>query len=155
VLRDDLPANAESAEVVVPAVGAFDDPATRPTSLTASRFLTAPTKVEPNAAASDGARRVVVVVAFVEAKITWPTRTPRRPERHGVERFAGQPLVVDVGASQRDCDRDAAAVGEDVAFRAKLSTICRIGAGKAPPLGAFTEALSREHQFQSIPRFSS
>ena len=72
MLRKHLPANAESAEVVVPAVCAFD--------------------------------------------------------------------------SQRDCDGNAATVGEDVAFRAKLSTICRIGTGKAPPLGAFTEALSREHQ---------
>jgi hypothetical protein len=155
VLRNDLPANAEGAEVVVPAIGAFDDPATGPTFLAASLFLTAATKMEPNTAASDGACGVVVVVAFVEAKIARPTRTPRRPERNGVERFAGEPLVVDVRAGQRDCDRDAPAVGEDVAFRAKLSTICRIGTGKAPPFGAFTEALSREHQFQSIPRFSS
>lgn len=155
VLRDRFPPNAEGAEVVVPAVRALDDPATGTTAFTPPRFLAASTKMQLNTAACDLARGIVVVIAFVEAEVPWSTRATRRAEWNGVEGFAREPLVVDIGAGQRDCDGDAATVGEDVAFRAKLSTICRIGTGEAPPLGAFTEALSREHQSQSIPRFSS
>jgi hypothetical protein len=155
VLRDRFPPNAECAEIVVPAVGALNDPATGTTALAPPRFLAASTKMEPDTTAGDLALGVVVVIAFVEAEVPWSTRTTWRTERNSIECFACEPLVMDVGAGQRDCEGDAATVGEDVAFRAKLSTICRIGTGEAPPLGAFTEALSREHQFQSIPRFSS
>lgn len=155
VLRDRFPPNAERAEIVVPAVRALDDPATGTTALAPPRFLAAPTKMQSDTAARDLARGIVVVIAFVEAEVPRSTRSARRTERNSVECFAREPLVVDVGAGQRDGDGDAATVGEDVTFRAKLSTICRIGTGEAPPLGAFTEALSREHQFQSIPRFSS
>jgi hypothetical protein len=155
VLRDRFPPNAKCAEVVVPAVRALDDPAAGTTALAPSRFFATSTKMQPDTTAGDLALGIVVVIAFVEAEVPWSTRTTWRTERNSVERFAREPLVVDVGAGQRDCDGDAATVGEDVALRAKLSTICRIGTGEAPPLGAFTEALSREHQFQSIPRFSS
>ncbi len=155
VLREHLPANAESAKVVVPAVGAFDDPTTRSSGLAAPLLLASSTKVQADTATRDLEGGVVVVVSFVEAEIPRATRAARCTERNSVERLRGDPLVVDVGAGQRDSDGDTAPVGEDVALRAKLSTICRIGSGEAPPLGAFTEALSREHQFQSMPRFSS
>lgn len=155
VLRDRFPPNAERPKIVVPAVGTLDDPATGTTAVAPPRFLAASTKMQPDTTARDLARGIVVVIAFVEAEVSWSTRTTWRTERNSVECFARNPLVVDISAGQRDCDGDAATVGEDVAFRAKLSTICRIGTGEAPPLGAFTEALSREHQFQSIPRFSS
>ena len=111
--------------------------------------------MQADASARDLTRGVVVVVALVEAEVARSTWTTRRAKRNSVERLSSEPLVVDIGAGQRDGDRDAAPVGKDVALRAKLSTICRIGSGEAPPFGAFTEALSREHQFQSIPRFSS
>lgn len=155
VLRDHLPADAQPAEVVVPAVGALDDPATRLAGLAALLLLASSTKMQPDASTSDLARGVVVVVPFVETEIAWSTWTSRRTQWNGVERLPSKPLVVHVGAGQRDGDGDAAPVGEHVPLRAKLSTICRIGPGEAPPFGAFTEALSREHQFQSIPRFSS
>ena len=155
VLRQDLPANAQAAEVVVPAVRALDNPAARLAGLTAPLLLAASAKVQADPAAGDFARGVVVVVAFVEAEVSWSTGTTRRAQRHRVERLPGEPFIVDVGAGQRDGDGNAAPVGEHVPLRAKLSTICRIGSGEAPPFGAFTEALSREHQVQSIPRFSS
>jgi hypothetical protein len=155
VLCEHLPADAERAEVVVPAVGTLDDPAPRPTDLAALLLLTTSTKVQLDSAARDLACGIVVVVPFVEAEIPRSAWTARCMEWNSVERLPGKPLVVDVGAGQRDSDGNTTPVGQDVAFRAKFSTICRIGPGEAPPLGAFTEALSREHQFQSIPRFSS
>ncbi len=155
VLRNHLPANAERAEVVVPAVGALDDPAARPAGLAAPRLLTPSAKMQADAPAGDLPRGVVVVVALIEAEVARPTRSTCRAEWNSIECLTGEPLVVDVGAGQRNGDGDTTPVGQDVALRAKLPTICRIGSGEAPPLGAFTEALSREHQFQSIPRFSS
>lgn len=156
VLREHLPADAESAKVVMPAVGALDDPATRTTGLAAPLLLAASTKMQVNTATRDLARGVVVVVAFVEAEIPWAARTPRRVERNSVEGLRGEPLVVDVGAGQRNGDGDATPVGEDVALGAKLSTICRIGSGEAPLWAPSPRRCrSREHQFQSIPRFSS
>jgi len=152
MLGEHLPADAERTEVVVPTVCALDDPAARPTDFAAALFLAASTEMQTDPTACHLPRGVVVIVSFVEAKIARTTRTTRSADGNLVERLPGEPLVVDVGAGQRDGDGDAAPVGEDVALRAKLSTICRIGSGKAPPLGAFTEALSREHQFQSIPR---
>ena len=155
VLCERFPADAECSEVVVPAVRPLNDPATRTTDSAAAPLLTASTKMQADAAASDLARRIVVVVALIEAEVHGSTRAARRSEGDGIERLSRNPLVVDVGAGQDDGDWDSASVGEDVSLRAKLSTIGRIGTGEAPPLGAFTEALSREHQVQSIPRSSS
>ena len=134
VLRDRFPPNAKRAEVVVPAVRALDDPATRTTALAPSHFLAASTKMQSDTATRNLALGIVVVIPFVEAEVPWSTRAAWRTEWNSVERFAREPLVVNVGAGQRDCDGDAATVGEDMPFRAKLSTICRIGTGEAPLL---------------------
>ena len=98
---------------------------------------------------------IVVVVALVEAEILRSTGAARRRDDHGIERLGDHPLVVDVRAGQRHADRDAPTVGNDMAFRAELATIGRIGPCEIPPLGALTDALSREAQAQSMPRCSS
>jgi hypothetical protein len=114
VSADRFLANAERAEVVVPAVRALDDPATRTTANVAQkRWLTAAPNMRTNAAATDVTLGVRVVVALVEAEVL---RSP---------------------------------------FGTKLAAIGRIWPREAPPLGAFTEALSREVQVQSMPRSAS
>ena len=155
VLGDRLPANAQRAVVVVPAVRSFDDPATSATAFAAVRDLAATSEVRLDSTQPHRDLGVAIVVSLVEAELLRPTRTARCSKGHGIERLAGHPLVVDVRAGQRDGDRDAASVGEDVTFRSKFSAISRIGPGELPPFGAFTEALSSEAQAQSMPRCSS
>ena len=155
VLRNRLPSNSEGAEIVVPAVGAFHDPAARPTTPTAERILPTATNVRSDPASSDLLFAIRVVVALVEADVARATRPTRRAQRYCVEGLRNHPLVVDVRTGKRNCQRNTASVGQDVALGAELGTIGRIGTCEVPPFGAFTEALSREDQVQSIPRLSS
>ena len=150
-----VPADAQRAEVVVPAVRALDHPATRAPAPARAWPLAASSKMWLDAAHANRGFGIVVVVAFVEAEILRSTRAARRRDDHSIERRGDHPLVVDVRAGQRHGDRDSATVGEDVAFRAEFATIGRIWPRKIPPLGALTEALSSEAQAQSMPRCSS
>lgn len=155
ILGENLPADSQRSKVVVPAVGSLDDPATWSSALARARLLATASEMGLDLAQSDLLLRIAVVVSLVETEMRRPTRTARRSERHGVQCLAGHPLVVNVRAGQRDCDRNSSSIGEHVAFRAKLSAISRIGPGEPPPLGAFTVALSSEAQAQSMPRCSS
>ena len=95
---------------------------------------------------------VLVIVAFVEADVLRTPRPARSANGDRIERLADHPLVVDVGAGQREANWYAATIGQYMALGAELSAIGGIGTGKVPPFGAFTEALSSDDQFQSIPR---
>ena len=140
----------------MPAIGALDYPATRPTADAAQqRRLAATANVWANAAATYCALGVRVVVALVEAKVAWPTRSARHTQWNRIECRAGQPLVVNVCAGESHADGHSALIGQDVALGAELAPIGRIGTGMIPPLGAFTEALSSEAQSHAIPRSSS
>jgi hypothetical protein len=156
VLRNCLPASAERAEVVVPALGALDNPASRaPADAANERRFAASTNVRSYAAPSSCSLADAEVVALVQTQMARSTWATRRAQLDGVEYDADQPHVVDVGSGQSDGNRDAAAVAKDMAFGAELAAIGGIGTGEVPPFGAFTEALSREHQVQSMPRSSS
>jgi hypothetical protein len=151
-----LPTDAQRAEVVVPAIGAFDDPAARATACAADqRRLAAPTDMGSNAALSCLGLADRIVVALIEAEMTWTTRSAWRSQFDRVEHVADHAHVVDVGGGQGDSNRDAAAIAKDMAFGAELAAIGGIGTGEVPPFGALTLALSREHQVQSIPRSAS
>lgn len=68
VLPVSFPANAECAEVVMPAVRSLDDPATGSATYAADeRRLAATPDMRPDAAPANFALRVGVVVALVEA----------------------------------------------------------------------------------------
>lgn len=108
--------------------------------------------MQPNAAPTDRALGRVRVIGLVEAEIVGTPRTSRRSEWNSVEGRLQPPLVVRVRAGQGDRDGYAATVGEDVSLGAKFRAISWIGSCEAPPLGAFTEALSREAQAHSMPR---
>lgn len=148
-----FPSDAKRAKVVVPAVGPLDDPSARPPANAADQgLLAAATDVWNDATCSGFVFRIGVVVPLVEAQVHRPARTSWRTDEDGVERGAHHPLVVHVRSCQGDRERNASAVGQNVAFAAEFCAIGRIRAGELPPLGAFTVALSREAHAQSIPR---
>jgi len=140
----------------VPTVGALHDPPAGPAADAADHwFFAAAPDMRSDATASSFRFAVVVIVALIEADVLGAAWAAWCSDRHGVERLADHPLVVDVGASQRDANRDAASIGQYMAFGAELATIGGIGTGEVPPFGAFTEALSSDDHFKSMPRSSS
>ena len=157
MLRDHLPADAQSAEVVVPAVGALNNPAARllAADWTRESRLAPAADVGPDPASPRLLFWLGVVVPLVEADVLGTARPSRCPERNRVEGLADHVLVVDVGPGERHRQRDSLAVGQYMAFCAEFCTIGRIGPGELPPLGALTLALSSEAQSQSRPTFRS
>ena len=140
----------------MPAVGALHDPASRPaTNAPDQRSLPASANMRGNAAASGGDFTVFEVVAFIETDVFGTTRTTRCANRHRVECWAEHPFIVDVGAGQLDANWYATTIGQYMSLGAELSAISGIGTRESPPFGAFTDALSRDDHFQSMPRCSS
>ena len=153
---DSLPAHEQSAEAVVPGVGALHHPAARlPLDAAEQGFLTAASDVGGDPSDADGGLGVLEVVAFVEAQVLGPAWASRRAHDHRVERLSNQPLVVDVGAGDLGGQRNAAPVGQDVPLYAALRTIRGVRARAVPPFGAFTMALSSEDHFHWMPRLRS
>ena len=151
-----LPAHEQAAEAVVPGVGALHHPAARLALHAAEqRLLAAAPDVGCDPASPNGSLRIGVVVALVEAEVLRSAGAARRAHDHRVEGLGNEPLVVDVGAGDLGGQRDAASVGQDVAFDATFRAIRRVGAGEVPPFGAFTMALSSEDHFHWMPRLRS
>ena len=139
----------------MPAIGALDYPPPRfPTHAAYKRRFAAPTNVWLHTARKCLLLGIIVVVAFVQTEVFGQHRLEHSPDGNGSECGANHPLVVDVGARQRDREWDSATVGQNVAFCAEFSTIGRTGARDVPPLGAFTEALSSDAHAKSSPTFS-
>lgn len=136
----------------MPAVRALDDPTTRFAANAADHpLLTASADVRDAPALADLLLAVGVVVPFVEADVLGPPRPARRPEYAGVHGRADHPLVVDVGTGDGDRERNSAGVCQNVALGAEFPAIGGVGAREVPPFGAFTDALSIEHQLKSTP----
>ena len=156
VAADALPANEQSAEAVVPGVGALHHPAARLALHAAEqRLLAAAPDVRRDPASPNGSLRVGVVVALVEAEVPRSARAARRAHDHRVERLGDEPLVVDVGAGDLGGQRDAAPIRQDVAFDAAFRAVRRVRPGEVPPCGAFTMALSSEDHFHWMRRLRS
>lgn len=100
-----------------------------------------------NAAPSDCALGIVVVVTLVEAEVFGTTRSARCADDHAVEHVANHPLVVHVRGGDAHREWHAAAVGQDVALDPAFRAIRGIRARVVPPFGAFTEALSSDVHF--------
>ena len=153
---DPLPADKEPSELIVPSVGPLNDPASRLASNAADHpTLAATTDVRDDAAPSDLVFAVGIVVPFVQAEVVRTPGASAGAKHRCVERRADHPLVVSVRAGDDRRQRNSSAIGQDVPFRAGFCTIGGIGAGEVPPFGAFTLALSIEHQLRSTPTFSS
>ena len=143
-----LPTNEQSAEAVVPRVGALHHPAARLSLHAAEQgLLAAAPDVGLDAASPHGGLGVLVVVPLVEAEVLRSPWAARCAHDHRVERLGDEPLVVDVGAGDLGRQRNASTVSQDVAFDAAFCSVRGVGTREIPPLGAFTMALSSEDHF--------
>ena len=151
-----LPSDPQCAKVVMPAVRPLDDPAPRFASHASlqGRLTTAPDMGDDPAQASSHLA-IRVVISLVETQIARTTRPSRCAKRDRIQRRSDQPLVVDIRSRYGDRERNAAAIGQDMAFGTEFGPIGGVGAREVPPFGAFTLALSREAHCQSMPRCSS
>lgn len=157
VVRQALPPDQQPAKTVVPAVGPLDDPPPRLASHASDhRNFPSTSDVRRDAAAADRLLAVGVVVSLVETQVS---RTERRSEQatkdYSVEDLGNEPLVVHVRSGDRNRQRHAAAVGENMPFYAEFSAVRRVRPGVAPPLGAFAMALSSDAKSHLMPRLRS
>lgn len=153
VRRDAFPTDQDTAIAIVPAVGALDDPTPRFAAHASDQWLlAATTNVRDDASTSDSSFAVGVVVAFVQAEMTWATRTEQSAKHDGVEHVGDQPLVVHVCSRDKRGQRNAAAIAENVSFHAEFPSVRRVRPRVAPPLGALTMALSSEAKSHLMPR---
>lgn len=152
-----FPPDPQPAKVVVPAIGSFNDPTPRLLAAdgTGESGLSPTPNMRPDAAGASLAFGLVVVVPFVQAEVLRTSGSSGRTQWNRVERSADHVHVVDVGAGERHRQRDALAVGQNVAFGAEFCAIGRIGAREVPPFGALTLALSSDAQSHSMPTLSS
>ena len=91
---DSLPAYEQTAEVVVPGVGALDHPpAWLPLDAAEKGLLAAATDVGRDPASPNSRLRIAVVVAFVEAEMPRPAWPTRGAQDHRVERLGNDGSV--------------------------------------------------------------
>lgn len=148
-----LPSDEQTAEAVVPGVGALHDPASWFAIDTAhQRRLSATADVRSDSASTHRGLRVGIIVALVQAQMLRTTRATRRTNDDTIEHLADHPLVVNVGARNTDRERHPAAIGQDVPLHPAFRAVRRVGTGEVPPFGAFTVALSSEVHSHWMPR---
>ncbi len=156
VLGPALPPDQQGAEPIVPARGALDDPATGLAVDTADhRRLPAAPDMRLDAAGPHRGLGVGIVVALVETEVAGSARAARRPEDDGIEDCAHLPLVMAVGGGNRDGQRDAPPVSQEVALDPAFGAVRGVRPRLRPPLGAFTSAVSSEAQRHWIRRWAS
>lgn len=126
-----FPAHEQPPRAVAPAVGAFDDPASRFPA--AARPIFAPAAQMELVAKSGGqpaGQRIVV--ALVEAKPVVPKAGARPREFNSRQCFAEQLVIVEIGSRDDDGERDPGGVGGQAQLGAALASVGRIGPGFFP-----------------------
>ena len=81
-------------------------------------------------AAGQGATAAAMVVGFVGVELARSSsrRSPGLLDgRNGIDHLFQHPAVVDVGSRQRESERDALCIGEDMPLGACLAAICWVG----------------------------
>ena len=145
-----LMSNGETAELGEPRQRPLHLPAMAPEPFAAVDAAPCDTRGDPTGAAFTAAS--AVVIAFVGVELVRPTaRSSARPanRRHGVEGGGQHPAVVPVGPAERQAERRALAIDDQVPLRARLAAVRRIGPGLRAPLLARTDALSSDARLQS------
>lgn len=114
-----LPAYSQAAKVVVPAVGTFDDPASQfATNATNQLRLASAANVRLHTALT--CLLLAIVVALVQADVLGPPWPERSVDECRIECGADHPLVVNVGAGQRDRE------GNPALRRSERGACCRV-----------------------------
>lgn len=150
--RVSLPADQQGSVSVVPAVGAFDDPATGlPVDASEEWRFTATPDVGDDSSAHNSPLDVPVVVALIETAVARPLSPPRRVLRGIVQRRDRHPHVVPVRSAQREPQRNSSTICQDVPLRPALGAVRRVRSRKSPPFGAFTVTLSSDAHVHEIP----
>ncbi len=156
VLGSALPPDQQGAESIVPADGALDDPAARPPVDTADQRRLAPApNVGLDSTRPHGRLRIGIVVALVEAEVAGPAWAARGSEHDRIEDLAYLPLVVPVGGSDRGGQGDTPTIGQEMALDPAFGAVRGVRPRLAPPLGAFTMAVSSEAHRHWMRRWAS
>lgn len=156
VLSPPLPADEEGPEPIVPTRRPLHDPAARSPAHTAEqRRLASAPNVRLDAAGPHGRLGIGIVVPVVEAEVTRSTWATWGPEDDGIEDSAYLPRVVAVRRGDRGGQRDAPAVGQEMALDPAFGAVRGVRPRLGPPLGAFTMAVSSEAQRHWMRRWAS
>ncbi len=153
-------ANLQSSKQIVPAIGPFDHPTPGLESRIVFAFLFFfPARLHVRYVPSTSRRlaQFGIVVSFVATKMLAGSLLGRPTSNdHGVQGRAKLLHVVPIRPRERDRQRDAVRVREQVPLGAQFASIRRIFADLVPLLtGAETVALSSDWKCQSIPWRSS
>lgn len=153
-------ANLQSPKQIVPAIGPFDHPTPGLESRIVLAFLFfLPARLHVRHVPSTFRRlaQFRIVVSFVATKmLAGPLLRRPTSNDHGVQGRAELLHVVPIRSRERDRQRDAVRVGEQVPLGAQFASIRRVFADLIPLLtGAETVALSSDWKCQSIPWRSS
>ncbi len=144
-------ANSKLAESGEPGMRTLDDP-TMPAQPFAA-FDTAACDTSLDAALSQITSATPEVIPFVSVQfaraLAWRTVQPGY-RRNGIERGLECHRIVAVGSRDRDGQRNAACIYDDVSLRSELAAVGRVGAGFLAPRGLETLAPSRLARSQSI-----
>ncbi len=146
-----LEANSKLAESGEPSVRALDDP-TMPSQPFAT-FDTTPGDTSLDAALSQITSTARKVIPFVSVQFGRPLARLTIQASHGrdgIERGLERHRIVSIGSRDRDGQRNAACIYNDVSFRSELAAIGRVGPGFLAPRGLETLAPSRLARSQSI-----
>jgi len=101
--------------------------------------------------ATDFSLYIPIIITFIEAEILGTAGTAWAAQHHCIEGRRQTPFVVDIGAGDRQCERHATPIRQDVTLAPAFRSVRRIRARLVPPFGAFTEALSIEVQSRPTP----
>ena len=145
-----LVAYAEAPEAGEPGEAALYHPSVPPEVGTAVHA--APCDAGPDAASPALPAAASMVIAFVGVQLVralaWPTTACGPHAWHRVQRGHQHHAVVAVGAAQRDAERRAMGVRDEMALRARPAAIRRVRADLGTPFFAARLALSRAARVQ-------
>ena len=146
-----LIAHDQASELVQQGEGALDDPPVPTQLLAVLDAASCDAGLDTSGAALAATPAVVVTLVGMQLVRTasWPAVTPAPHAGHGVQRWCQYHAVVAIGTTQRDAERRATGVGDDVPLRARLAAVRRIGPDLLTPFFARRLALSRAARCQS------